>query len=252
MSTDLFTLLDLPSKFSVYKLLLVTSDDLNNASFVVHSLLQSRLRTKATVNVNPVVTLITLNQAYSHYSTVAAKAFGLNFKSLKDDGKLVCFDLLSQLDQFSPNGQFDLKQFADSVVEHIVNSYADQATQQSPCVIVDDLTTFLSLGCSLQEVCRFVAVLRNLSFKHNLCLIVQLNLPQDPEDDDVIKLITWLNNACDVWLEINKLQTGFSQQVDGTIDVHDRRKLLSSQITRKLHFKTADRNTKLFHPGTVV
>ena len=252
MSTDLFTILDLPNKYSSYRLLSVTSDDLNNASFVFHSLIQSRLRASAPLKDihNPLVVLILTNQAYSHYSTVAAKSFGLNLKSHKDEGRLKCFDLLTDYEKYFEDNVFNFKLLVDEVVRFIVDNIVSQ-TDLTPCVMFDDLSTFLALGVSVADLHKFTLVLRSLSYSKQFCLIIQSTYEEDSEDDELRHMVTLLSARSDIWLHLEKLKTGYSQQIDGTLTIRNIKKLNGDSVNRKFHYKTFDRNTKLYHPGAI-
>lgn len=263
MSTDLSSLLDLPANFSNLKLITVTGDDLNNSSFVLHNLIQNKLRSlsasKSAASLPVRLVLILSNHSYLHYATVAAKAFGLNLKASKESGFLRVFDTLSELDRYTEQGsteeKFCFERLASDVITLIEGEFQANQDQDSklltPCVIIDDLASFLSFGVPLSELYRFITTLRCLSFKKNFCLIVQSNFDESSEDDDLRRLVLSTVVNSDVWLDCLKLETGYSQHVDGTLVLRDPKQKLSKEFERKFHFKTLDRNTKLYVPGSL-
>lgn len=256
MSTDLLNLLDLPSNFDVLKLVTISSDDLNNSSFALHSIIQSRVRSRSGRggdSSGPFLVLILINQSYFHYATVAAKAFGLNLKALKDKGDLLVIDLLTDFDKYQVESKFDFPSFSREVFNLIETRLQETSASSSPCVIIDDISSFLSLGVNTAEIYKFVSTLRSFSFKYNFSLVVQTNyVPEEDDEDEDLKIIAQSSITCsDVWIHFSKLETGFSQQVDGNLVLHDLRRKLGGDFLRKFHFKTLDRNTKLFVPGNV-
>ncbi|KAI1289998.1 hypothetical protein HDE_08415 [Halotydeus destructor] len=254
MSTDLFKLLDLPANYDVLKSIVLTSDDLNNSSFAVHSLIQSRVRSVTGKQLSePLIVLVLTNNTFAHYSTVAAKSFGLNLKNLKDTGKLMVFDLLTDYDIYV-NEKLQFEWFVMQVLDCLTEAFKSREANGSlitPLVILDDLSIFLSLGASVPELYMFLANLRSYSHQYNFGLIIQSNLNGDAEDFELKQLVYSAISCADIWLEFNKLETGYSQQVDGTLVLHDRTKKLSNEVLRKFHFKTSDRLTKLFTPGSI-
>jgi len=237
MSIDLGLAIDMQSVFSSGKFLAITSDEVNNSSFILHTLIQHKSKTlRSDVSGGPLVLLL-MNQSYSHYSFVAAKSFGLNLKTLRDAGKLRVVDVVKNVDQYldKSSEEFDLK----SLEENFMNQMTSFCT-----LIIDDLSVLSCLGLPAKEIYKFVLKLRCLP---DLCLVIQSSKPLEEDCMEWSRALDCLISSSDLYLCFQRLETGFSDRVDGSLDVHD----LQTYSSKTYHYKTAERNTKLFVPGFI-
>jgi hypothetical protein len=258
---DLSLILDLPNLFSGKKLLIITSDDLNNSSFLIHSLIQQKARGLRTDQSSGPLFLILFNQSYSHYSSVAAKSFGINLKALKDDGRLIVIDVLKDLDQYSKSedqGFFDIEKLSFQITE----LFSDEKANGTPTIIVDDISVLSCLGATSSDIYSFFLRLRNLSLTlRPASLFVQSSLYvssagdlnyETKEEYNWEQVLHAMIGSCDVYVQIKKLETGFSDKIDGSLFVHDfqQQSSFSNDISIKYHFKSAERSTRIFPPGS--
>lgn len=260
MSLDLNQLLDLPHNFSRIKLLTITGDDLNNCSFLLHTLISSKVRSCRNNNVNsgqPFLVLILFNQSYTHYSSVAAKSFGINLKALKDSGQLIVMDVIGNLNQYmdADEERFDFNKLCSQIfatLSKIPQVNSGDENDVNSLVVIDDISTLLSLQLSVATVYKFTSRLRSFSFNRNMSLIVQSSIDCDQEDEEMNLLADSISCVSDITIESRKLETGFSQTIDGTLSVLDHKNVLAKgdMSKKKYHFKTMERNTKIFVPGS--
>lgn len=286
MSLDLNSLLDLPASVDQRQLILITSDDLNNSSFAFHSLIQSKVRSLQRIQMqNPTngqqaasLILICLNQSYTHYASIAAKSFGLNLKSLRDAGTLLVADVMKDFPDFSdPSAHlFDMDKFEARVTELTSST----GKSQSPCtwIMIDDVRVLLSQGIPLRRVHLFLHRIRALAADHNAKLVIQSNIEPESErssllshtipairddedegddgeglDPELDHLLSYLISCADVWIDFQKLVTGFSDKIDGSLFLYDYGTSSSSgghNLPVRYHFKTMDRSTRIYTPGT--
>lgn len=268
MSLDLNQVLDLPGNFNKIKLLSITGDDLNNCSFLLHSLISSKVRScRNQRDESPFLVLILLNHSYTHYSSVAAKSFGLNLKALKDSGKLIVLDIISNLKEYLNEERFDFHKLSFDIQECLsrmkrmerkqcedstsVNVELESGWNGNTLVIIDDVSTLLSLQVSISSIYKLVSRIRSLSLKHEMMIVIQAHFDPECEDEEMNTLANCIASVSDVWIESSKLETGFSQSIDGYISLHDYKNRTIGKEVRKYHFKTMERNTRIFLPGSL-
>lgn len=255
MSLDLNQLLDLPNNFNKIKLMSITGDDLNNGSFLIHSLISSKVRCcRNRTGTDPFLILILLNHSYSHYSSVAAKSFGLNLKALRDSGQLVVIDIISNLREYLDSvSRFDFNKFLATIHDNlspINRSKTDEGSGQNPLIIIDDISVLLSLQLNISVLYKLVSRIRSLAFNQGMTLIIQSHMDPDSEDEKMNNLAQSISSCSDVWIDCQKLVTGFSQTIDGSLDIKDHANILGNKLMSRYHFKTMERNTKIFVPGS--
>lgn len=260
---DLSLLLDLPNLFSTQNLVVITSDDLNNSSFLIHSLIQQKARLLRTQTSSGPLVLILLNQSYSHYSSVAAKSFGLNLKALKDTGRLKVIDVVKDIAKYmkkEDEGSFDIEKVSTEVDSLLQDGNAIQPTGTAT-IMIDDISVLSSLGLQTTKIYSFLLWLRNLSLTRcPAVLIVQSTLDGRSEEEDHLEEedTKWIQAlhamiaSSQVYVNLQKLETGFSDKIDGSLFLHDyqRQSTFCKDLSIKYHFKSAERSTKIFAPGS--
>ena len=306
MSLDLDSLLDLPDSLNRRRLTLVTSDDLNNSSFAFHSFIQSKvksLRSAARLQLQQQpqqqqqqssesaasLILVCLNQSYSHYASVAAKSFGLNLKSLREQGTLKVIDIVKDVQDYgeaSNAGSLDVEKLEHTLSSLIssaeTTTAAASAASSSPstCLImIDDVRVLCALGIPVPRVHLFIDRIRSLASRHNGRLVIQSNMDpadercsrlnheqdrkaehgdDDEEEDDewgeddpqLRRLLAYLISCADVWIDFQKLRTGFSDKIDGSLFLYDFKSNSSRSLPVRYHFKTLERSTRIYTPGS--
>lgn len=253
---DLSQILELPTTLSTRPLTVVTSDDLNTSSFCLHNIILHKVRSIRSQQTKSGLTLVLLNQSYQHYSSVAAKSFGLNLKSLKDSGRLAVLDVLKDFSKYTKaDGSFDL----DLLEREIIESLCKFDSEEPSLLIIDDLSVLWScLSLSPAAVLRFVTKLRSISVVTTPCIIIQSFIDRSDEDNEEGDeslgengVLDCVIASSDAWIRFERLTTGFSDKVDGQLLLYDYSLTdpLAASLPITYHYKTIERNTKIFLPG---
>lgn len=240
------------------KCILISSDDLNNSNFIINQYIRVLFKDSIS-SFNPIQDEDTkerneckinqlfglfLNQSYSNYSFIQMK-WGNNLKNLKEQNLFQCLDLINDLDQFLDNSdQFDFDKFKKVLIKQLTDYF--KANENTKVLIIDDITTFLSLNVDLKNIVNFVNFVKFYCLDNNISLIIQSFIGSD-RLDPLIKLDTYLNSISHLVLLANKLETGYSNKVDGNLEI----KNFVSNTKQTYLFKSTERQTKLFPPGTI-
>lgn len=275
MSLDITQLVDV----SKSGLTLITSDNINNSSFVLPALLLAKIkeiRSSPVVNNTPAIVLISLDQSYTHFASVLARSFGLNLKTYRDNGKLISIDLLKELPLYSPDGKFSFDVFEKA----IITAVSSLSSSVSSLIIFDDISLLhTTFGVPSSRV--YYLILRIWSMMSSLkChLVIQSHLfllnnevtspnslesfakqsEWDTRDEECLwsnecTLIFSLSSLACNWFNFYKLPTGYSTQYNGCFVCISKKvdeicqNVLQVESKRYL-FKNQERNTKIFAPG---
>lgn len=246
------------------KCILISSDDLNNSNFIINQYVQalskvsiSSLRlsdaeTQASRRTSQMFGIF-LNQSYASYSFIQMKC-GANLKNLKERNGFRCLDVLGDLERFlepSTGGRaeakrrFDFGRFKTAVVQELTDYFkTDEDTMK--LLIIDDLTSLLSLNVRLGDLVYFVRFLRHFCSLRNITLLIQSFV--DPARlEQLVKLNAYLNGISDLVLSVSKLETGYSNKVDGNLEI----KNFIANTQQSYLFKSSERSTRLYAPGTI-
>ena len=324
MSLDVNSIFDLPASLDSRKFTLITSDDLNNSSFLFHSLIQSKVksirsqsneRSSSSVCSKPQLIVVCLNQSFTHYSSVAAKSFGLNLKSLREgpDPLLQVLDMVKDFSDYTNDDPDAPLQAIDSCLSpdkfescllnlisctsrqkiETNNSSIRQTTDQEsvlsvqrqssitkPLVMIDDVRVLSSLGVASERIYLLLQRIRSICCLNECSLIVQshidpgheINDHQEEEsrfmdherdeetDPSFRRLLSSLVSSADLWIDCCKLKTGYSDKIDGSLYLYDYQRDTSNdreandwkKIPVKYLFKSMERNTRIYAPGSVL
>lgn len=257
MATNLAQVLDFSEAFRQHRMLLIASNDLGNSSFVLSSLVQSLARNPSFRAGGGRAWFVLFSQSYLNLSCVQMKC-GMNLKPLRDAGGIGFFDVLSQFAEFTERSRFSWERFQQAFTEKLQAAFdpvdeksrpddKSRPDEQRPLrvICIDDLSCLLALGVSLKEVFQFLQRLRRHCRSNDIRLLVQTFQDEHLEDDRLTRLLAVLKADSSLWLQVSKLETGYSKHVDGTLQITDQ---LASQQKRYL-FKCTERATKLHAPG---
>lgn len=262
MSQTLLTATNFPQFIRSPRSIVISSDDLNNSNFIINQFIQALAKgsnhsmqlASPTKNSGGKVFGVFLNQSYTSYSFIQMKC-GNNLKNLKELNQFRCLDVISDLEQFLQQGdcEFNFIKFKAVLIGQLMdffqlsNSDADSnADSTTRVLIIDDITTLLSLNVRLNELANLTSFLRHFCSIHNISLIVQ-TYADAARFDEAAKLNTYLNSIADLVLITSKLETGYSNKVDGNLKV----KNYITNTELNYLFKSTERTTKLFSPGTI-
>lgn len=288
MSLDLNSLLDLPASQDQRPLTIITSDDLNNSAFAFHTLIQSKVKSLRSAarqqqSVPVSLILVCLNQSYSHYASVAAKSFGLNLKSLREQGTLQVIDIVKDVQDYSPAANacaLDVEKLEHDLSSLISAATTPTTTTSPPApscptslILIDDVRVLLALGIPVARVHLFLERVRSLCCRCHARLVIQSHMDPadgrnsrldhgqdgDGDDDDdedgaeedpgLRRLLACLIACADVWIDFQKLRTGFSDKVDGSLFLYDYTRNSSHGLPVRYHYKTMERSTRICTPG---
>lgn len=247
------------------KCILISSDDLNNSNFVINQYVQalskvsiSSLRlndaeqpTSSRQSSTSQMFGILLNQSYASYSAIAMKC-GNNLKNLKERNRFRCLDVMGDLERFlvpdagrNSTKRFDFGRFKTAVIQELTD-YFKPDEDRTKLLIIDDITSLLSLNVPLSDLVNFVRFLRHFCSLSNVTLLIQTFV--DPSRlEPLVKLDAYLNGVADLVLAVSKLETGYSNKVDGNLEI----KNYIANTQQTYLFKSSERSTRLYAPGTI-
>lgn len=190
--------------------------------------------------------LVATEQVFSHYLLVG-KRMGLNLAQLRDTQKLTFIDLLSP-----PSPLRMLASDPSALFSSLLSQMQAMvsATTTPLCLLVEDLSIFLTLGAAPAAVLDFVRNMRALALMHPDKVAVVFFMHTDADTlGSVAAVNAYLSYACDVHMHVAPLKTGASRDMHGQITVtrHDRHSL---PTYRPLLFRARDTTVSFFAPGT--
>ena len=123
-------------------------------------------------------------------------------------------------------------------------------TTKSVCLVLGNLSDFLTIGMSVASLVTFVTYLRGLMKEFSgLSLVISTHTCDNDDDRDVLRAA--LSHVADVTLSVQGLQTGLSKDVTGTLEVFTRNSAPHhcSSAPKLFHYCLKDRIVKVFAPG---
>ena len=221
MSSDLISYFNLDTN----KTFLLTNRDISGPSFAIDSLLHFYAKS------NKHILFISIGECWIHFNTIAAKC-GVNLKILKEQNLLDIIHVLN-------NESFVWEQFVD-----LVNSKISNLTEGS-LVLIDDISALYILNTNFASIYKFIHnICVDCSCK-NITLGVGSHFPEEDQDEELHKFITSLVYQFDVMCLIDKIRTGFSTQVSGTVKIINSNLKQSQSYENQIFYKLNDRNVKL-------
>lgn len=238
-SASLSQIIDFPECLRQHKQILVTTDDMNNSVFVLTNLLQALARNQSFRSKGKAM-FVLLNQSYRSVSCLQMKS-GLNLKPLKESSQLHFIDLVSDFDQFYSHGCFRIETFVSHLIGQVSWLFKDKNDSPYNILAIDDLSVLLALGMGLTQLHSLVQRLRFVCHKHGVCLLLQTTEFVDPDDDQLSRTVCFLKANSSLCLQITKLSTGYSRNVDGNLAITD----YSKRMSERYVFKCTERTAKL-------
>ena len=169
-----------------------------------------------------------LAQSFNHYNTVAQK-LGTNLLSARDNKNLIFIEGLRIISEFVVDDKAPSNPFlqllngkssilCNLILESLKETKFGDSPQQSPVVIIDDLSVLLSLGVSTKQVVCFVKLLQSLitSYNPHSSLITSISVGEvDSEEED-----TWvcLSHLGTLTIEVSNLRSGHCKEVHGQVN----------------------------------
>ncbi|KAA0200153.1 hypothetical protein HAZT_HAZT008427 [Hyalella azteca] len=139
-------------------------------------------------------------------------------------------------------------------IKYCVNDW--RSSNESMVILIDNLSTLLSLGVSTTEIRIFIQYCYSLLYPLNSDLKTRLgNLIfvslDDPADKEFHLIANYLSQCSDVTLSARPLSTGRTNEVDGSLHVcsSPQNKRQQEPFKKMYLYKVMERTTKLFAPG---
>lgn len=227
-----------------------------DGSFLLHHFIATYL-----VGKRCKICLFSLSQTFTHYSNAAQK-LGIDLKSHMDigqfhliDGMQILYDSYLSEDKHSLSPSTiasliltKLKQSEKSAGKGELPTEGNDGAHQPWLVIIDDVSQLLNAGRTIEEIGDLILMLKSINSSRNTSFLTLTRCKQ--EDDELDLLNNYLRHESSLLINVNALQTGYSPDLDGELEIlsnwhHSRR---STQ--QKLHFKLQNKDVKLFAPGT--
>ena len=217
-------------------------DSRTDGSFLLHHFISTWLKGQKNI------VLLGLSQSLGHYASACQK-LGVNLQVFKEQGQFIYIDGLNILYNGFKSGAstnpFSPKDMCALLYERL------QGLSDNPTlVVIDDLTVFLNIGCSLSDIADTLQFLSALSTQSNCSLLALTHFDEDTDDTELKRVCKNLKHHASLELQVKALATGYSKDLHGELIVT---RLNSSQTIpekKRLHFKVLDKDMKLFAPGT--
>ncbi|KAI8830848.1 hypothetical protein BC829DRAFT_494647 [Chytridium lagenaria] len=238
--------------------IIITDEVRADGAFLLHHFLGRSLRKSEERG----AVLVGLNQSLLHHDAVARK-LGYSARQSKNFRFVDCLPHLHDL-----SGPFYVKGEHDGTVSlnrlkslyNVVISKVDEldketviAGSQGFLIVVDDLSSLLSMGFGAMDVFRFFMALREYIHEVNGTLVVLLHADRTTlVDVGQINLIQQIRNVCDFGLAVEGLESGFTDGVSGQLSIIRGLRLNDTKfIPQTLLYSVAETGVKFFAPGHV-
>jgi len=245
------------------------SDSQNDGSFIIHHFLALYIKGGFRVF------FLALVQSFSHYNNVAQK-LGVNLTSACERGQVTYLDglkLVSEAlddgvhevsceqcisdndsDVYNPFTNLRNEGFTLQPLYHRIKSSFDD--EQKPCLLlIDDLTSLLSIGIPVQEIIDFAhycCTLMCYPTTTNMldgCLVTLVHNDSDVDDEDSMLLWKQLCHDAHMELHIRGLSSGYCKDVHGQLTITQRNLDRLKHKTRDVQYKILEKNVTFFAPG---
>lgn len=215
---------------------------------------------------NQRVCLVLLHNTFGHYCNIGSK-LGFNLKQLQEQGSLKVIEGLKLFCEIFTTGVSDSDGHPFSFIQNthtyqLCNLYSLikknvlpwKEAGQKVQIIVENVTSFLSLGVKTDEIVVFAhycrSLIRNPSATDSGSLVVITTA--DEGDDAATQVTDSLMHMASVHIALRGLQTGLAKEVHGDL----RLKYFDSRTptqclpsTLHMQYKMEEKNMKLFAPG---
>lgn len=239
--------------------ILIAKDSSNSADFAFNSLLQNFSKQRNSV---PTLLITTLNP-YSHYSACAAKS-GVNLRTTDKGGNIQVLNILDPL-IYSNNSK--TREVITELILSSVSKLLQECKSKSKlndgnsysytpvAIMIDDFSVLLSLGFDRSRVFTLISQISNFMNTHvsNLScnssnyLVLQTLFQNSYEISSINNLVYNLVDQCDLYISIQPLKTGYSERVDGIVELTDNRLFADNCVggNKSFYYKLNDRRVKL-------
>ncbi|KAF7491834.1 hypothetical protein SSS_03726 [Sarcoptes scabiei] len=205
-----------------HRLILSTVRDPLVQSFIYELIIQRCIKERYSI------LMVLLNQNLHHYKSVLSKR-GVNLNTFIDQGLVQIIDTIdiSNLDCFDP----------DCFIEEFQNKLMKLSNENKKIILIDDIAIFDILGLSMKKTYLILNEIDRLISGRKCSLFLGASIVRDVKWNELIQIYL---HKCDLWLDIDRPKTGYSQQINGLVECHSRRTDLP--LSSKLNFRINNRN----------
>ena len=221
------------------------SDSGADASFVIHHFLCTFMKLQ-----RPIV-LVTAAQYFPHY-TVTCMKLGANLEKHKAAGKLKVVNFLQQsiescgsCNVSDENTLKDLYCNIKTVVEEEFDTF------DNGLVVIDDLTTFLSIGMSYTNVIKLMHYVSSLCNSKKCSFITLIH--NDAVMDTDYAFYENCRLYADTEIDISGLTSGYSKDVTGHLNLTKKTVNFCGRtlyVKKKMHYCLNERSLNIFSSGS--
>ena len=234
MNLDLNSVLNVDQNDLFQGKLVLLSENRVDSSFLIHHWVAQYAKQEHNI------CLIGLVHSFNHYSSVTNK-LGVNLNAAREKGSFVFIDGLKMCSNNLLNNQNPKSVHSDISVEQHVNieddvmsiylknlfSSSKDAVEKlqrnsfkQTVIIIDGLTSLLSLGAHLENIINMMHYLQLLVLspgQSNGCMVVQMSNDEDVEDEDCNVLLKHLHHRCHLHVQASGLDSGYCKDVHGQV-----------------------------------
>jgi len=231
--------------FNTFKSVLISDEVSCDAQFIVHHLLNEFIKQDAPVF------LIHANQTINHYNLVSQK-LGASIHVAQSKDRFRAFDALNILSRECKSNSNLTNILLAAITAALVEfpSKGQNGISNHLLILIDDLSLLFALGQLTSDLAAFVFALRQfaLSLPHpvTLAFLIHHDLEDQDEYEDnlteLTKLINLLSHIVDSHLKVEKLPSGYSNDVHGIISL---RECAQDSTNGMMHFSHVKRQFKI-------
>ncbi|XP_045128399.1 elongator complex protein 6-like [Portunus trituberculatus] len=215
---------------------------------------------------NQKVCLVLLHNTFGHYCNIGSK-LGFNLKQHQEQGSLKVIEGLKLFCEIFTTDASDIDSHPFSFIQrtyenqlcsiyHLIkkNVLPWKEVGEKVQIIVENVTSFLSLGVKTEEIVLFGHYCRNLVKNSSSTTSGSLVMvtTADKDDDAATQVTNSLMHLASAHISLRGLQTGSAREVHGDLRLKWFESRTPTQcLPTALHmqYKMEERNMKLFAPG---
>ena len=215
---------------------------------------------------NQRVCLVLLHNTFGHYCNIGSK-LGFNLKQHQEQGNLKVIEGLKLFCEVFSTGTSDIDSHPFSFIQgthenQLCNLYSLvkkivlpwKEAGEKVQIIVENVTSFLSLGVKTDEIVVFShycwSLVKNSSNTTSGSLVMVTTA--DKDDDAATQVTNSLMHMASAHISLRGLQTGSAREVHGDLRLkwfESRTPIQCLPTTLHMQYKMEERNMKLFAPG---
>jgi len=230
---------DFPKQLTV-----LLSDSDADSSFVINHFLSTYMRLQ-----RPVV-MVTAAQYFTHYA-VSCMKIGANLEKYRTSGRLKVINFLER-SLLPVDDEVHDEEILRNLYLHVKSVIETEfETFEGGLLVIDDLTTFLSIGMSSTDVAKLMHYMTVLSKEHNSTFVTLIH--RDAVMDSDFAFYENCRLFADTELDVTGLSSGYSKDISGHLSLTQKTVNFCGRTiykNRKMHYCLNDRSLNIFSSGT--